>query len=879
MPTSRSTLRAVGTFLLGASLGLSPLLAAETPVFSVEGFVVDGAGKPIAGATARYLPDRERPDSALEAQSDEHGAFAITVTRASALGRLQVEKAGFATTLVDRLPPVSPRIAVGPLALLAPVRLEGKITDGAGAPLANARITLALDPDELLAPRAKRASATTGDDGNFVLPDLPPARLFAQFEGPGHRAVTEWIDLRGTVGSVRFETKLIADSPLRGRVVDDAGAPLSDATIERINGTWLGTAGRVSTAGDGAFELASTGVANELFVVRARGRAPRTVDQATLTAGDLVLPIGNRVTAMLLAADGTPATLVAAHFDVFTKEGEGWKHVDGAVRIDDAVVTDTGAWRFALPAGDRGRVRLEASTGRESAAIEVDLAAPPKDGITLTATLAPTMRVEGKVVGPSDLPVPGIRVEIGAPNESSLQPRSERAVLTDANGHFVFEDVAPGSWSIIALSDDSSSAPQLLAVTPDKPPAPVNLTATIAARVRGAVRKSGEGPGRPLALVGMRYQRVGAGGQHIASLMTHCDPDGSYTMSPVPRGAIVIEAIRPPEPLDGVWHDFRAWIDAIDVKDSPNRSNALDPSQIHLDVALEFAPRGVLSGEIKVNGEPRAFGRLGLRKKPTNSTLSTAAPLAPEIVIADSRGRYRAVLEGGGTFEFALFDATLRATREFVFEAGSTQTVDFAVEAGPVSGKIVAARPSAGPMRAVLEGELTEEEAKLRRANPSNLDDTPWATRGEAAIAEDGRYTFPDVVVGRYRVALDDLSRGLARVASEPFTLTSAGIEVPPLEAPPATTLELFLQKDESVAERVPFASAKVVAAEGATPLARTFVGWFVGSEAKVDGLPPGKVRVEIVVFGKWNPVAPQEITIDPNAAEHRLTFTVEPRL
>lgn len=879
MPTSRSTLREVGSLLLAASVGLFPLHAAETPVFTVEGFVVDATGTPIAGATARYLPDRQRPESALEAQSDERGAFAITVTRATALGRLEVGKDGFATTLVDRLPPISPRIAVGPLALLAPVQLDGKITDGAGVPLANAQITLALEPDELLAPRAKRASSTTGADGAFTLRDLPPARLFAQFEAPGHRAVTEWIDLRGTVKSARFETKLIADSPLRGRVVDDAGAPLSDASIERITGTWLGTAGRVATTVDGAFELAATGGANELFVVRARGRAARTVDKVTLTAGDFVLPIGNRVTASLLASDGTPATLVAAHYDVFTKEGEGWKHADGVVRIDDAVVTDTGAWRFALPAGDRGRVRLEASDGRESTAMEIDLAAPPKDGITLNATLAPRMRVEGKVVGPNDLPVPGIRVEIGAPNESSLQPRSERAVLTDVNGHFVFEDIAPGSWSIIALSDDSSSAPQLLAVTPDKAPAPVNLTATIAARVRGAVRKSGAGPGHPLALVGMRYQRVGAGGQHIASLMTHCEPDGSYTLSPVPRGAIVVETIRPPEPLDGVWHDFRAWIDAIDVKDSPNRGNALDPSQIHLDVAVAFARRGVLSGEIRVNGEPRAFGRLGLRKKPSASTLITAAPLAPEIVIADSRGRYRAVLEGGGTFEFSLFDAALRATQEFVFEEGSTQTVDFAVEAGSVSGRIIAARPSSGPMRAVLEGELTDEESRLRRANPSNLDDTPWATRSEAAIAEDGRYEFPDVVVGRYRVALDDLSRGLARVASEPFTLTLAGVEVPPLEAPPATTLQLVLQKDESVTERVPFASAKVVAAEGSPPLARTFVGWFVGSEAKVDGLPPGKVRVELIVFGKWNAVAPQEITIDPDAPEHRLTFTVEPRL
>lgn len=866
-------LAALATILL---LGSTPLArGGDVPVYSVEGFVVDSTGAPIADAEVRFAPDRERPESTLTALSDADGSFSIEVPRAGASGRLAIEKEGYATTLLDRVPPLSRRVAVGPLALLRPVTLEGLVTNRDGEPIAGTRITISLDPDELFATRAPVVEVDSGADGSFAIADLPPARVLAQFEARGHAAISEWVDLRGASGGARFEVKLGAREPLRGKVVDETGVPIAGATVERT-GAFFGAVARATAGDDGRFELAATNAENERFVVRARGRAPQTVDSSRLTSAPITLPFGPRLTVSLEEATGAKAQIVAVHFDVFTKHGEGWKHADGVLRIDDAVVDAHGAWKAGLPDGDRARVRVVAADGRESSPFDLDLAAPPVDGFTVTATLPPLARVEGRVIGPTGQPVPDVIVEIGAPNEASLHPRAERATRTDAEGRFVLPEVMPGSYSVMANGEDALSNPQLLGVTPAKPPSPLELQASVASSVQGALKVNGAAPGRRLAMLGLRYQRVGAGGQHVATLSTHCDPDGTYRLSPLPRGAVVVAPIRPPEEIDGAWHDFRAWIDALDVKNSPNRTNAMDPGRLHLDVVVDHEPRGVLQGRVVVNGEPRSGARIGIRKRPVQGAMAAPAA-ATEVVISDSSGRYRAVLDGGGEFEVTLFDAALRAVHTLDFEAGSTAAFDLSVVAGAIAGKIVPALPSSGPIRVALESPITEEEEKIRRANPSNLDDTPWVTRAEAAVEEDGSYRFPEVAAGRYRIALDDLSRTLARVASAPFELTPAGIEVEPLQAPRASSLLLVLEKDDSVDERLPFASAKIVAAEGERPLDRTFVGWFVGSDATVDGLPPGRVRVELVVFGKWARVAPQEITIDPDAGTQRLTFRVAP--
>lgn len=875
MTTSRLLPRAASATLLAAIFAAFPARAADAPVHTIEGFVVDPNGAPIADAEIRYAPDRDRLDSTLPAISDERGAFAIEVLRAGASGRLTIEKQGFATTIVDRVPPLSRRIAVGPIALLRPVGLEGFVRDDRDRPIPGARVTVSLEPDELLIARAPVVSVTAAEDGSFAIPSLPPARLFTQFEAPGHRAVAEWIDLRGAPEVTRFATRLTASEPLRGKIVGEDGSPIEGATIERV-GSWIGGVARAAAGADGGFELAATGAPNERFVVRARRHAPLTIEGTQLATGVVTLRTGHSLTASVLESSNSPTPLLSVSFDVFTRHGEGWKHEDGVLRVDDVVVDEKGAWKGALPPGERARVRLVGADGRESSPIDLDLAAPPAGGFVVSAPLPALSRVTGRVVGPTGQPIPNLRVEIGAPNEASLHPRAERAAFTDADGHFVLDGVRAGSWSVMANSDEAISDPKLLAVTATSEPAPIELTAGFAARVAGKLKLDGASPNRALALIGMRYQRIGAGGQHVAALSTHCAEDGAYELSPLPRGAVVVSPLRPPESLDGSWHDFRGWIDALDVKDSPNRANALDAGQLHLDVATSFPVRGVLEGAVTMNGSPRPHARLGLRKKPAKGSLSPE-PAAAQIVIADSRGRFRVVVEGGGEFELALFDASLRAERTITFEEGSRAEVVFALEAGSITGKIVAATPSAGPVRVALESPITAEEDRMRRANPSNLDDTPWVSRAEAAVGDDGVYRFADVTTGHYRVALEDVSRTLARVASAPFDLTVDGVEVPPIEAPRGHTLVLTMDKAESVTERFPFASAKVVAADGQPPLDRTFVGWFVGSEAKVEGLPPGRVRVELVVFGKWKPVAPQEITIDPAGPDARLTFTVEP--
>jgi Carboxypeptidase regulatory-like domain len=872
--SSRSSFSLRALLFLG--LAEATALGADSIVFQVRGFVLDPASAPVRGAKVRFAPDREALDSWLETTTDDSGAYTIDVTRAGAQGRVEFSHDGFATTRIDKTPPISPLLALPPVLLLRPVALSGAVTTPDGKPLVGAVVRALLERDELRLTDSPTVVATTDETGGFELQDLPPARVRIEVAAKGHFGYGEWLDLRGAPSELAFDFTLHPGAELRGRIVDAAGAPLPGVRIARAGG---GSAlHETTTSGkDGVFTLGPGRDPAEFVSLRLRGHAPQRIAVGALANGDIVYPPGHRLQCSLAAKDGAAPPIVGVHYDVFTKQGEGWKHEDGDLTLDDAEVDGAGTWTVGLPVGERARIRVRSADGRDSAPIELDLTRVIEGGFKVTFELPSFTRVRGVVKGPTDQPVAGVRVEIGQPNESSLLPRAARATTTDANGEFRFDGVLPGAWSVVAADATAISPPQLIGVAAGQEPPPVQLAAVIAARAEGKVTVNGEPPRSPIAVVGMRYQRIGAGGKHVVGVATHCASDGAYSLAPLARGAYVVAAIRSPEAIDGAWHEYPSWLDALDVKDSPNRVTVLDTAALELDVPLTFIARGTLRGLVTVNGEPRGGARIAIRRK---SMSPLAAPLAggAETLESDSKGAYRAVLEGGGTYEIALMDGALRKGFEFEYEAGADRTLALAVEAGGVFGRFVPQTTTEGQLRAVLEGEITPEEDQIRRANPSNVDDTPWVSRAEAIVEADGTFAFPEIAAGRYRVAFEDLSRTLARVASEPFALGAGQrVTVPNLVVPPAATLALVLSKAESVTERLPFASAKVTAADGAPPLPRTFVGWFVGSEAKIDGLPPSKVKVELIVFGKWKQPAPQTIEIAPGATP-TLEFAVKPR-
>jgi protocatechuate 3,4-dioxygenase beta subunit len=157
-----------------------------------------------------------------------------------------------------------------------------------------------------------RANTTTGQDGVFVAAGLDPGTYQVRAEGSGHaRVLSEPFEVAdgstADVGTLRVDTGVA----LQGRVLDDAGAPVEDATIALKD-----EAGRpvylfslVTTGSDGRYAVA--GLTPGVYVVQAeiKGYAPAARQVVVTEVGaraDLVLARGGTAEVLVQDEEGQP---------------------------------------------------------------------------------------------------------------------------------------------------------------------------------------------------------------------------------------------------------------------------------------------------------------------------------------------------------------------------------------------------------------------------------------------------------------------------------------------------------------------------------------------------------------------------------------------
>ncbi len=213
------------------------------------------------------------------ARTDGNGGFRLGPLPP---GRYRVTAAREGLTLrrtesLDVTTGVSPH----PLALdlLHGARLSGRVTGPGGAPLAGARVRCAgADVDELAVrpgalPLAAEAaalptgaagallsaqSAVTDARGRFVLDGLPPGRYRIDVSRDGYQALALEAKLGAGERHDLGALALAEGFPVRGRVLDQAGAPIEGA--------------HVGVAGDGVLPTATTDVAGQFSLALAPGR-------------------------------------------------------------------------------------------------------------------------------------------------------------------------------------------------------------------------------------------------------------------------------------------------------------------------------------------------------------------------------------------------------------------------------------------------------------------------------------------------------------------------------------------------------------------------------------------------------------------------------
>lgn len=210
---------------------------------TAAGVVVNGAGRPVAGARVTLISVKPSPYSGQRTvvyvphhtTAGGDGRFSLA-DLSDGHYELVARAAGFAPTLVKGLSLTgsSGQSDLGTIVLKPGVRQSGVVVDRQDRPLAGVVVKLWQELTEYAAgpapPRPADQEARTGADGRFTLPDLAPGvKSSLVAEQPGFLSGDPLLVSSPGEGEIRFV--LATAARLSGRMVDESGNPVRGTVI------------------------------------------------------------------------------------------------------------------------------------------------------------------------------------------------------------------------------------------------------------------------------------------------------------------------------------------------------------------------------------------------------------------------------------------------------------------------------------------------------------------------------------------------------------------------------------------------------------------------------------------------------------------------
>ncbi len=294
----------------------------------------------------------------------------------------------------------------------------------------------------------------TDADGVLRLTTFPviqkASRIDVVANAPGHASATA-LDVSVGPGGATIELALRPDAErsIVGRVVDESGAPVSDAEVAFVEvGTPKGPT--TTSAADGTFRLTDFGFRGD-WQIQARashdraGRADVMLPRdGVVDAGDLIVRRAAAVTGRVTNAAGEPVPRVGIVVFLHGESHAGLTENDGSFRIED--ITD-GEWNLDVRARSFGGVHYDKEPLRLVRAgddVQVMVRALPTGDARLVLSMVDAKT--GAAIHSDDVDVMLLPVE-------GTQRHGGITVMKHRDGPTI-ERVAPGRWRVWARVKD-----------------------------------------------------------------------------------------------------------------------------------------------------------------------------------------------------------------------------------------------------------------------------------------------------------------------------------------------------------------------------------------------------------------------------------------
>ncbi|HXI12069.1 MAG TPA: carboxypeptidase regulatory-like domain-containing protein [Thermoanaerobaculia bacterium] len=233
-----------------------------SPGGKISARVVDkGTKQPILDFDAGFTPGRggpitiRRPSEKRPFRTDD-GRFLLENVPAGQVD-LKVSAPGYVETRMPAVKVEEGKVTEVEVVLEPGVRLVGKVTDAAGAPVAGVFVGQETADDGAMRGMLERSplgtSVSTDANGDYVVDSLETSEKNFTFRKGGF--VTEIRSVKLSGKETRLDVKLSKGKTVSGIVVNDSGAPVEGASV--FASSALQNAGRSSARSDanGAFQL------------------------------------------------------------------------------------------------------------------------------------------------------------------------------------------------------------------------------------------------------------------------------------------------------------------------------------------------------------------------------------------------------------------------------------------------------------------------------------------------------------------------------------------------------------------------------------------------------------------------------------------------